>query len=209
MQLPSLPSRDLLADYLPFLIKKGAPRFVTPSGARVHAMMAEFDTPAAVYHAAEKVRDAGYKAWDVHSPFPIHGIDEAMGIKRNIVPVLVAGGGFTGAILGFVMQYWMSAVDYRLLVQGKPFGAWEPFTPVTFELGVLFAAFTALFGMLMLNGLPRWNHPLFKKDRFLRSSDDTFFIVIESTDAKFDPRATRELLTGAGARSVELVEDEE
>jgi len=209
MQLPTLPSRDLLAEYLPFLIKKGSPRFVTASGARVHGILAEFDTPAAVYHAAERVRDAGYKAWDVHSPFPIHGIDEAMGIKRNFLPVMVAGGGFTGAGLGFLMQYWMSAVDYRLLVQGKPFGAWEPFTPVTFELGVLFAAFTALIGMLALNGLPRWNHPLFKKERFLRSSDDKFFIIIESSDAKFDPKATRELLSSAGAAHVEVVEEDE
>jgi hypothetical protein len=209
MQLPPLPSRDVLAEYLPFLIKKGAPRFVTASGVRVHGVLAEFDTPAAVYHAAEKVRDGGYKAWDVHSPFPIHGIDEAMGIGRNILPVLVAVGAFSGAGLGYLMQYWMTAVDYRLVVQGKPYGAWEPFTPVTFELGVLAAAFTALLGMLMLNGLPRWNHPLFRKDRFLRSSDDKFFIVVESSDPKFDPRATRDLLTAAGATHVEVVEDPE
>lgn len=209
MQLPKVPSRDLLAEYLPFLIKKGAPRFVTPSGARVHGALAEYETPAKVYHAAEAVRDAGYTVWDVHSPFPIHGIDEAMGIKRNMLPVLVAMGGFTGAGLGYLMQYWMSAVDYKLVVQGKPYGAWEPFTPVTFELGVLFAAFTALLSMLMLNGLPRWNHPLFKKDRFLRSSDDRFFIVVESSDPRFDPKATRELLGKSGATSVELVEEDE
>lgn len=209
MDLPKIPSRDVLADYLPFLIKKGAPRFVTPSGARVHGVLAEFDTPAAVYHAAEMVRDAGYKTWDVHAPFPIHGIDRAMGIPRNIIPVLVATGGLSGAGLGFLMQYWMTAIDYRMVVQGKPYGAWEPFTPITFELGVLFAAFTALIGMLMLNGLPRWNHPLFKKDRFLRSSDDKFFVVIESSDAKFDPKATRELLSKAGATHVEIVEDDE
>ena len=207
MQLPTLPSRDLLAEYLPFLIKKGAPRFVTASGARVHGILAEYDTPAAVYHAAEQVRDAGYKVWDVHAPFPIHGIDEAMGIPRNLLPIMVAGGAFTGAGLGFLMQYWMTAIDYRLVVQGKPYGAWEPFTPVTFELGVLFAAFTALFGMLMLNGLPRWNHPLMKAPRFLRSTQDRFFISIEASDPKFDPDATQALLAGAGATAVEFVED--
>jgi hypothetical protein len=207
MKLPPLPTRDVLADYLPFLITKSPARFVTASGARVHGILAEFDTPAAVYHAAERVRDAGYTAWDVHSPFPIHGIDGAMGIKRNILPVIVAGGAFTGAGLGYLMQWWMTAVDYRLVVQGKPYGAWEPFTPVTFELGVLFSAFTALFAMLMLNGLPRWNHPLFKKDRFLRSSDDRFFVVIEASDQKFDPKGTRELLAGSGATHVEVVED--
>lgn len=209
MDLPKIPTRDQLADYLPFLIKKATPRFVTPAGKRVHGILAEFDTPAAVTHAAEMVRDEGYKVWDVHAPFPIHGIDHAMGIPRNIIPVMVAMGGLTGAGLGFLMQYWMTAVDYRLVVQGKPYGAWEPFLPVTFELGVLFSAFTALFGMLMLNGLPRWNHPLFKKDRFLRSSDDKFFVVIEASDAKFDPRATRDLMTKAGATHIEVVEDDQ
>lgn len=195
-----------VADYLPFVPRPPA-RFVTEKGERVHGVIARFKDPAAVYHAAEKVRDAGYKKWDVHAPFPIHGIEEAIGEKRTKLPLIVAAGGFTGAGLGFLMQYWMSAVDYELVVQGKNFGDWEPFLMVTFELGILFAAFSALFGMLALNGLPRFNHPLLKKTSFLASSDDAFFIHIEADDKKFSPEETRALLESTGGYDIELVED--
>jgi hypothetical protein len=185
--------------------------YVTENNEPIHGILAEFETPADLYHAAEKVRDAGYKKWDTHSPFPIHGMEDAMGIKRTILPVLVAGGGFTGATLGYLMQWWMSH-DYKLVVQGKPWGhfvdgGWEPFVPIIFELGILFSAFTAIIGMLAMNGLPRWHHPLLKKSRFLRSSQDKFFVSIEACDPSFDPVKTRQLLEQAGARSIELVED--
>jgi hypothetical protein len=192
-------------DYFPFL-KRPAPRFVTESGAEVYGVMAEFHTPAEVYHAAEKVRDAGYSKWDVYAPFPIHGIEDAMGMRRTILPVIVAVGAFTGAGLAYLMQWWMTASDYPLVVQGKPPYAWEPFTPIVFELGVLLAAFTALGSMLALNGLPRFHHPLFAKDRFLRCSQDRFCIAIEAADGKFNPEATRRLLQSSGAHAVELVE---
>jgi len=181
--------------------------FVTEAGEQIHGVMAEFETPSAVYHACEMVRDAGYRKWDCHTPFPIHGMEDAMGIKRTRLPLIVAAGGFTGAGLGFLMQYWMSGVDYQIVVQGKPFAAWEPFVPITFELGILFSAFSAIIGMLAINGLPRWHHPLFKKTRFLRSSQDRFFIAIEACDGKFDPDQTRALLERAGAQSIELVEE--
>jgi len=181
--------------------------YVTEAGEHIHGVMAEFETPADVYHACEMVRDAGYTKWDCHTPFPIHGMEDAMGIKRTRLPLIVAAGGFTGASLGYLMQYWMSGVDYQMVVQGKPFGAWEPFVPITFELGILFAAFSAIFGMLASNGLPRWHHPLLKKTRFLRSSQDRFFIAIEAIDSNFDPDQTRALLERAGARSIELVEE--
>lgn len=185
--------------------------YVTESNEQIYGMLAEFDGPAELYHAAEMVRDAGYSRWDTHTPFPIHGMEDAMGIKRTILPVLVAGGGFTGAVLGYLMQWWMSQ-DYKLLVQGKPWGhlidgGWEPFVPIIFELGVLLAAFTAIFGMLAMNGLPRWNHPLMKKSRFLRSSQDKFFVSIEANDPSFDPEKTRVLLERAGARAIEFVEE--
>lgn len=188
-------------------MQKLAKLFVTESGATLHGVVAEFDTPAAVYHAAEKIRDAGYAKWDLHTPFPIHGCEEAMGIKSTKLPLLIALVGFSGAALGFLMQYWMSAVDYPLTVQGKPYGAWEPFTPITFELGVLFTSFTALIGMLAFNGLPRWHHPLFSKERFLSSSDDKFFICIEAADPKFDPEQTRKLLRELGGTHIDLVEE--
>jgi hypothetical protein len=171
--------------------------YVTEAGVPVHGVIAEFANPAATYHAAEKVRDAGYSKWDVFSPF-----------------LLVGVGAMTGVTLAYLMQWWMSAVDYPLVTQGKPYGSlvgeggWESFVPITFELGVLFSAFTALIGMLALNGLPRHHHPLMKKERFLRVSDDRFIICVEAADDKFDPEATRALLASLGGTNIDLVEDE-
>ncbi|MEL7473973.1 MAG: DUF3341 domain-containing protein [Planctomycetota bacterium] len=196
-----------ISDYFPF-VPKQPPRFVTPAGAPISGIIARFKDPASVYHAAETMRDAGYKKFDVMSPFPIHGIDEAMGVPRSILPLMVAGGGFTGAAFGFLLQYWTTAVDYPLMVQGKPMGAWEPFLMVMFELGVLFASFTALFGMLALNGLPRFSHPLFSRERFLSVSDDAFFIAVESEDKRFDPDRLKRELETAGGVDIELVEDD-
>jgi len=181
--------------------------YVTEAGEPIHGIMAEFQTPIALFHAAETVRDAGYKNWDTFTPFPIHGMEEAMGIKRTKLPLLVSCGGFTGVGLAYLMQWWMSSVDYPLVVQGKPYDAWQPFVPVTFELGILFAAFTSIIGMLALNALPRWHHPLLKKERFLSSSEDKFFVCIEARDPSFDPDKTRALLEAAGATSIELVEE--
>ncbi len=189
--------------YFPFL-PRPAPRFITEGGAEVHGVLAEFEHVQTVYHAAEEVRDAGYSVWDVHSPFPIHGIEGAMGMKRTILPVFVAIAAFTGIGAALAMQYWMN-LDYPLVVQGKPYDAWEPFMPITFELGVLFSAFGALISMLALNGLPRFHHPLFAHERFLRSSQDRFFIVIEASDPKFDPAQTRAMLDKLGATAIELV----
>jgi hypothetical protein len=195
-----------LSDYFPFL-EPPAPKFVTEDGEAVYGIMAEFDTPAAIYHAAEKVRDAGYEAWDAYSPFPIHGMEDAMGVRRTKLPIIVAIVGFTGVGCALAMQWWMNYMDFPLVVQGKPFDAWEPFTPVVFELGVLFAAFACLFGMLMMNGLPQWYQPLLKKERFLKTSDDRFVICVEASDPKFDPEATRQLLQDAGGTHIDLVEE--
>jgi hypothetical protein len=186
--------------------------YVTEAGEPIHGIMAEFATPADLYHAAEKVRDAGYRKWDTFTPFPVHGMEEAMGITRTKLPAMVAGGAFTGVALAYLMQWWMSHNDYPLVVQGKPFGSlidggWQSFVPITFELGILFAAFTSLIGMLALNGLPRWHHPLLKKERFLSASEDRFFVCIEAGDPAFEPDKTRALLEAAGATSIELVEE--
>lgn len=180
--------------------------YVTEAGEEIHGILAEYPSPAALFHAAEKVRDAGYAKWDTFSPFPIHGMEDAMGFARTKLPVLVAVVGLSAAGLGFLMQWWMS-LDYPLAVQGKPYDSWQAFVPITFELGILLSAFTAIFGMLAMNGLPRHHHPLFKKARFLSSSDDRFFICIESTDPKFDPDRVRGLLEQSGATSIELVEE--
>lgn len=181
--------------------------YATEAGEAIHGILAEFATPAEVVHAAEAVRDAGYVKWDVHSPFPIHDMEASMGMPRTKLPVAIGVIGLSGAGLGFLLQAWVSTQGYATMVQGKPFLAWQAFVPITFELGILSAAFTAILGMLMLNGLPRWHHPLFKKERFLSVSDDRFFISIEASDAKFDPDQTRALLEKAGAKSIELVEE--
>lgn len=197
-----------ISDYFPFF-PKSPPRFVAASGAPIAGALARFEDPAAVYHAAETMRDAGYTKFDVMAPFPIHGIDEAMGMKRSPLPMMVAGGGFTGAGLGYLLQWWTTSVDYALVVQGKPYGAWEPFLMVTFEMGVLGAAFTALFGMLALNGLPRFHHPLFNSEKFLSASDDQFFIAVEAEDQRFDPDRVRRELESAGGHDIELIEETE
>lgn len=190
-----------------------AKQFVTENGDPVYGLTGQFTDTVEVYHAAEAIRDAGYTKWDVYSPFPIHGIDEAMGIKRTKLPLIVGAAAICGVICGYLLQWYGSNVGYQLVTQGKPYGSiteggWESFVPITFEVGVLFAAFASLIGMLALNGLPRHNHPLMKKDAFLKVSDDTFMICIEVCDPKFDPKATRELLRSLHATSIDLVEDD-
>jgi len=170
--------------------------------------MAEFESPAAVYHAAEKVRDAGYRKWDVYAPFAVHGMEEAMGIKPSKMAWIIGTCAAIGGSGAYLLQWWTSYISYPMIEQGKPFTAWEQFTPITFELSVLFAAIGAVFGMLIMNGLPRWHHPLWSKERFLSVSDDGFFIAIEAKDHKFDTDKTLRLLEGAGAISAELVEED-
>lgn len=184
-----------------------SPIYRTPEGKDVHGLLAEFADPGAITHAAEKVRDAGYSKWDVFSPFPVHGMEEAMGLKRPLLPLVVGCVGLTGAVVGFLFQYWVRVYGYNVVHQGKPAEAWQLLIPVSFEIGVLFTAFTCILGMLAFNGLPRFHHPLLGNKRFLKVSDDRFVIVIEAKDPKFDPARTRELLTAAGATAVELVED--
>lgn len=168
-------------------------------------VLAEFDSPGTLYHGCEKVRDAGYKRWDAYTPFPVHGLEKAMGIPNSKVPWIVLIGGLTGASCGFFMQWWMSAVDYPLVISGKPLLSWPAFVPVTFELGVLFAAFGAVFGMLALNRLPQPYHPLFQSENFDRVTDDKFFIAIESSDPQFDAESTAKFLESIGGTNIELI----
>ncbi len=174
---------------------------------RSYGLLAEFDTSAALYPACERVRDAGYVCWDAHTPFPVHGLDRAMGMKRSIVPYIVFVMGMTGASLGMLLQWWTSAIDYPVVISAKPYFSWQAFIPVTFELGILLGSFGAVFGMLGVNKLPQYYHSLFNADRFARVTDDKFFIAIEARDPNYDHDGTRQLLEQAGAVHVEEVED--
>ncbi len=175
---------------------------------QVYGLLAEFPDPHALLHAAEAVRENGYSHFDTHSPFPIHGMDRAMGLGNSKVGFFSLGGGLTGLLTGFLLQWWTSAVDYPINISGKPFFAFEPSIPIMFELTILFAALGAVAGMLALNGLPRPYNPLFYSQKFARATDDAFFLHIAASDAQFDETDTANMLREIGARNVELVQDD-
>jgi hypothetical protein len=176
---------------------------------QVYGLLAEFSDPGALLHAAEAVREEGYRHFDTYSPFPIHGMDEAMGLgNASAVGVFTFFGGVTGFAVAYLLQWWTAAVDYPLNISGKPFFAVEPSVPILFELTVLFAAFGAVAAMLALNGLPRPYNPLFYSDRFEGVTDDRFFLHIAASDDQFDAEETAATLRQAGALHIELVQDD-
>lgn len=178
---------------------------------RIYGYLAEFESASALYKAAEKVHDAGHKKWDCYSPYPIHGLDKAMGMKKSILPYLVFCGGTLGLITAISLAYTTQVVLYPTVVQAKPANIFTvaAFFPIIFELTVLFSGFTTLFGLLALMGLPRLNHPLFESNQFARATDDGFFIAIEARDDQFSADITKTLLADAGGRNIELVEEPE
>jgi hypothetical protein len=197
---------------------------VSTTRKRVYGYLAEFKSASALYKAAEKVRDAGFRRWDCYSPYPIHGLDKAMGMKRSILPWFVFFGGMTGTATAFVLATltqtnvwdflpWLekAAETYPTVVQGKPTNIFTvpAFFPIMFELTILFSGFTVLFGVLALMKLPRLNHPLFASNQFHRATDDGFFIALEARDAKFSPEGTRSFLEEIGGANIELVEEED
>lgn len=169
-------------------------------------LLAEFDSAYALYQAAEKVRDAGYQDWDTHSPYAIHGMDTAMGIPRSKLPWITLCAGLMGLTGGWALQWWVSTIEYPMLISAKPFHSLPAFVPLMFEFTILFAGIATVFGMLFLNGLPMLYHPLFTSERFARATDDKFFISIEAKDSKFDSEQTADLLRTAGAEHVEVIE---
>jgi len=174
---------------------------------KVYGLIAEFENPADTMHAAEKVRDAGFTRWDVFTPFPVHGMDKAMGLKNSRVGWFSFCGGVTGYTTGMLMIWFLNAFDYPIPIGGKPmfspFGAFPP----SYELTILFGAFGAIAGMLLMNRLPRLHHPLLKNRRFAQATHDKFYVVIESEDPKFSEAETRKLLESAGSRHIELAEE--
>lgn len=183
-------------------------RFLRPSlpeGTPCFGVLAEFASPGDLLRACEAVRDAGFTRWDAHSPFPVHGLDAAMGLRRSILPAIIFVAAMLGAGGALALQGWTSAVDYPLVISGKPLFSWQAFVPIIFELAVLCGALAAVFGMLGLNQLPTLHHPLFGSRAFERASDDAFFVSIEAWDPKFDQERSAAFLRGLGARHVEVI----
>lgn len=188
---------------------------------RLVGVVAEFEHPDTLVAAAEKLRDAGYTRWDTYTPFPIHGMDQAMGIRYTVLPWLVFAGGLTGTIIAILMQWYMNGsrwaefaigwpfAGYEYPISGKPYFSLPANIPIAFELTVLLAAFTAFFGMLALNRLLQWYNPMFKIERFRRVTDDRFFVSIDANDPKFDASGVVTQLRGLGATAVDECWDNE
>jgi hypothetical protein len=180
----------------------GATRTARP----FYGLMAEFGSAQALLDAARRVAEAGYTKTDAFSPFPIHGLAEALGFRERSVAPLVLAGGIAGALVGYGLCYWTSVIAWPMNIGGRPFHSWVSFIPPTFEVTILFAAFSAVFGMLALNGLPQPYHPVFNAERFSRASQDAFFLAIEAEDPMFDAAATHRFLSSLQAKEVVQVE---
>ena len=164
------------------------------AAATLHGLMVEFDNADAILAATRRAREAGYRRMDAYTPYPVHGLAEELGLRKTNIPFVVLVGALVGAAAGFGMQYFSMAIDYTFNVGGRPVNSWPVFIPITFELLILVGALAAFFGMLLLNGLPRPNHPVFNVPGFGRSSQDRFFLCVEAGDPQFDREATAEFL---------------
>jgi hypothetical protein len=191
---------------------------IKPREPRFFGYLAEYNTPGEVLHAAEKVRDAGFKKWDCLTPFPVHGLDRAMGMKKTILPWIVLAMGLSGLCFACFMQWYVNSPHtqfagsyvlsgYPLRISGKPYWSLPPNIPIMFELTVLVSALTTFYGVWALSGLPRYHHPVFNVARFRRVTDDKFFILIEASDIRFHRVESRELLAATHPVAIEEVKD--
>jgi hypothetical protein len=168
----------------------------------IYGVMAEFENPTALVLAAHRAHEAGYRKMDGYTPFPVEGLSEAIGFKKDRVALVVLIGGILGGLSGYLMQYWISVISYPVNVGGKPLHSWPAFIVVTFEMTVLFAGLAGVFGMLALNGLPMPYHPVFNVPRFAFATRDRFFLCIEATDPQFDRVETSRFLESLGGNEV-------
>ena len=168
----------------------------------IYGILAEFDTAEQLLYATRQVYAAGYRSIDAYAPFPIEGLSDALGFHPKSVPLIGLIGGMVGAASGYGLQFFIHDISLPVNVGGRPLNSWPSFVPVTFELGVLFAALALLFGLLILNGHPEPYHPLFNVQAFGRASRDRFFLCIEARDPWFDAQSTRQLLESLHAREV-------
>ncbi len=174
---------------------------------KIHAVVGEFSDERELVKAGRKARAEGYTKIEAYSPFPVHGIDEAIGVPRSILGYIVLPIGLTGTASALFLIWWTGAVDYPLVIGGKPLFDITFSIPVTFELTILFSAFAAVLGMFALNGLPRLYHSVFNYSKFAGATDDKFLLSLEATDPLFEVDATSKFLRGAGATAVEVVEE--
>ena len=171
----------------------------------IYGLMAEFDTPVEIVHAARRTSEAGYKKIDAYSPFPIEELAEAIGFHHNGVPLVTLIGGLLGGLAAYLLQWWIATISYPVNIGGRPLQSWPSFIVVTFEMTILFAGIFSVFGMLALNGLPMPYHPVFNVPRFAFATKDRFFLIIFSSDAKYDSAATRAFLESLGPVSISEV----
>ncbi len=183
---------------------QAAPARITETKPEIYAVVAEFETTKALLGAIETLRAKGYRM-EAYTPFPVHGIDEALGLRRSHLGWVVLGMGLAGAGAALLLQWWTGAVDYPLVIAGKPYFALEFATPITFELTVLFASFGAVLGMFLFNGLPRFYHPAMNHPRFAGATDDKFLLAVESTGEGLDVAEAMKELEAAGGAKVEVV----
>jgi len=171
----------------------------------IYGLMAEFDTPTQLVEAANRTREAGYQKIDAYSPFPVEGLAEAVGFRRDLVPLVTLIGGILGGTGGYYMQYWMAAVSYPTNVGGRPLNSWPAFIVITFEMTILFGAIFAVLGMLALNGLPMPYHPVFHVPRFALATKDRFFLIVFASDPKYEAASARRFLEGLNPRGISEV----
>jgi len=172
---------------------------------RIYGIMAEFDSASDLVAAARRTHQSGYQKIDAYSPFPVEELAEAIGFHTNRVALVTLIGGITGGLTGYLMQYWMNAVNYPVIIGGKPPHSWPAFIPITFEMTILFGGISAVLGMLALNGLPMPYHPVFNVPRFAMATKDRFFLIVFSTDPQYRPTTTRQFLESLGPRSISEV----
>ena len=177
----------------------------SPLNSPTYGLMAEFDSAQELMTAAHRTHEAGYQKLDAYSPFPIEGLAEAIGFHKNRVAFVVLIGGVIGGLSGYMLQYWVAAITYPTNIGGRPYHSWPSFIIVTFEMTILFAGLSAVFGMLALNGLPMPYHPVFNVPEFRKASENGFFLVVFSSDPKYDAAGTRQFLQGLSPRMISEV----